>query len=264
MKITFMEAPETLTVGTPPWDQLAGRISDAAPDILVGNELPFGPWLAQTDIYDPNAAAASISAHDAGLEALASLGVPVVLASRPVAAGPRMANEAFTLIDGIASFAHHKHFFPQEPGYYEASWFHTARPGFDVVEAGELKVGFMICTEIMFTEWARHYRRQGAQLIAVPRASTMSAEHWKTAASMAALVSGCYVVSSNRAGTGAGGIKFGGVGFAFAPDGTLIAETSADHPVATFDLDVGWVRRQQKEYPCYVKETGPDAPWFVD
>lgn len=71
--------------------------------------------------------------------------------------------------------------------------------GFDVLEYRGQRLGVLLCTELMFTEWARHYRRQGAHVIAVPRASGMSMRKWHTAAAMAAIVSGCYVLSSNRA-----------------------------------------------------------------
>lgn len=108
----------------------------------------------------------------------------------------------------------------------------------------------------MFNEWARSYRRQGAHLLVIPRASEQGFERWKTAAAMAAIVSGCYVVSANRVGKCGDELTFGGKGFAFSPDGSLISETSSDNPVVSFDLDFGFVENQQKQYPCYVREIG--------
>ncbi len=261
MKIAFIESAEGLTADAPEWGRLSGRIASVAPEALVTNEMPFGPWLAEADSFDREAAMASIAAHEEGLAALTELGVPVVLSSRPVGSGKKLANEAFALVGGDYRFGHQKHYFPEGPGFYEATWFRTERTGFDVVEAGGLKVGFMLCTELMFTEWARHYRRQGAQLIVAPRTTGPSVARWKTAAAMAAMVSGCYVVSSNRAGQTSKELTFGGKGFAFAPDGTLILETSAEAKVVSFDLDLDRVAYQQSQYPCDVRETGPDAPW---
>lgn len=261
MRIAFVESPEGLTVDAPEWGRLSRQITSVAPEALVTNEMPFGPWLAEADTFDTEAAMASIVAHEAGLAALTGLGIPIVLSSRPVRSGKKLANEGFALVDGDYRFAHQKHYFPDEPGFYESTWFRTERTGFDVVEAGKLKLGFMLCTELMINEWARHYRRQGAQLIVAPRATGSSVERWKTAAAMAAIVSGCYVVSSNRVGQTSKELTFGGKGFAFAPDGTLISETSAEANVVAFDLDSDRVAHQQSQYPCYVRETGPDAPW---
>ncbi len=256
MRVGLIEAPDNLIAGSREWDQLATSIRAAAPDLLVTNEMPFGPWLAESDRFDEHAARQSVRLHEDGLAALRALDVPAVLSSRPVCVGNRLANEAFAVTDGIYHAAHHKHYFPAEGGFHETTWFARERPGFDVLTTSAVRVGFLLCTELFFNEWARHYRRAGAQIIAVPRASGEVMGQWHTAASMAAIVSGSYVVSSNRAGRTAGGQIFGGQGFAFAPDGTLLTATSPDQPVATFELDVEWVRRRRTEYPCYVDEIG--------
>jgi N-carbamoylputrescine amidase len=73
-----------------------------------------------------------------------------------------------------------------------------------------------------------------------------------TAGAMAAIASGCYVASANRVGTGAAGPQFGGTGFIFSPTGELLAQTSAENPVVTVDLDLSVTRRQKTMYPCYV------------
>ena len=74
---------------------------------------------------------------------------------------------------------------------------------------------------------------------------------WRAALAMAAIVSGCYVVSSNRAGA-QGDQVFGGKGFAFAPGGELIAETSAENPVATISIDLGRVAAAKAGWPCNI------------
>jgi N-carbamoylputrescine amidase len=150
---------------------------------------------------------------------------------------------------------HTKQFFPDEEGYYEARWFTRGDTRFRLAEVEGVKIGFLICTEVMFNEWARRYGRQGAQVIAVPRAvGHASLRRWKTALSMAAIVSGCYVISSNRAGPGETGREFGGAGWIFDPLGDLIGETSPERPIVSADLDLALVERAQREYPCYVEE----------
>jgi N-carbamoylputrescine amidase len=79
-------------------------------------------------------------------------------------------------------------------------------------------------------------------------------ESWKIAGAMASLVSGAYVVSSNRIGRAKGGTQFGGGGFAYAPRGQLLAVTSAAHPLMTLELDPNESASAQSDYPCYVPE----------
>lgn len=254
MKIVFMEGNEGLIPYDVKWRELADSIKLHNADVLITNEMPFGNWLACDKQFDSTKALKSITLHNEGLHALSSLEIDTVLSSQPLFDDEKLVNEAFVLDHKGYRRAHHKHYFPQEPSFFEATWFGTTYQGFNVIESNGLKIGFLLCTELMFNEWARAYRRQGAHLIVVPRASGQSMVAWKAAAAMAAVVSGCYLVSSNRVGQAADGFLFGGKGFAFAPNGTLIAETSAHSPVLSFDLDVNRVQNQQKQYPCYVKE----------
>ena len=250
----FLEWPEGLDPAGAHWARTRQAIQASRPDILVTNELPFGPWLASADTLDVGAARRSIEAHERGLDALATLDVPVVISSRPIWVGTKLVNEAFALERGQAVVLHRKHMLPDEPGWREATWFESGAGGFVVHEVAGARIGVLLCTELMFNERARHYGRAGADLIVVPRATGLVKDMWRTAGAMAAIVSGSYVVSSNRVGRAADGPEFGGHGFAFAPDGSLLAETSADQPVATVRVDIEVSRRQKAEYPCYVAE----------
>ncbi len=254
MNITYLQSPEGLTPYDDQWQELAELIKQQKTNVLVTNEMPFGQWLACEKKFDAVKAKQSEALHNDGLDALRSLNINTVLSSQPLLTGDKLVNEAFVLDQKGYRRAHHKHYFPQETSFFEATWFGTSDQGFNVIESNTLKIGFLLCTELMFNEWARAYRRQGAHLIAVPRASGQSMVAWKAAAAMAAVVSGCYVVSSNRVGQASDGFVFGGKGFAFAPDGTIIAETSEQSPVMSFTLDIKRVEHQQKQYPCYVKE----------
>ncbi|ABM03368.1 amidohydrolase-like protein [Psychromonas ingrahamii 37] len=256
MKITYIESPEGLLHEGTKWEELKQQIISEKPEVLVTNEMPFGSWLAVENEFNTADAEASISAHNYSVDALKKLNIPIVLSSRPVPVDNKLANEAFALVNGEYRFAHQKHYFPEESGFYETAWFRTGRTGFDVIKTDKLNVGFLLCTELMFNEWARSYRSQDAHLIVIPRASEQGFERWKTAVAMAAIVSGCYVVSANRVGKCGNKLIFGGKGFAFSPDGSLISETPSDNPVVSFHLDFGFVDNQQKQYPCYVHEIG--------
>ncbi|HEV2506207.1 MAG TPA: carbon-nitrogen hydrolase family protein [Mesorhizobium sp.] len=253
MRVGFVEWPEDLETGNQAWDRIADQINDARPDFLITNELPFGSWIASQPTFDPALAQNSIDAHARGIDALAALGIPAILSSVPVPAAGRLANEAIVIENGIARPIHRKHYFPQQPGWYEASWYVAGGNGFIAATAAGLSVGVMLCTDAMFNEHARGYGHQEATLIAIPRATGTATGNWLTAGKMAAIVSGSYVVSSNRSGRAHDGILFGGSGFAFAPDGELLATTDAANPLRLVEIDPQRSVRQRKEYPCYVR-----------
>lgn len=251
------ELPDRLTPGCDAWRALQREIEAERPDLLLLNEMPFGAWVAAAASYDERAAADTVAAHAAAMPALRALPA-AVLTSRPIRARHRLANEAFLLAGGTARPFHQKQYFPQEAGYFEAEWFAPERRGFDVIEHDGVRIGALLCTELMFTEWARRYRRQGAHLIVAPRASGTDMQHWEAAARMAAIMSGCYVASSNRVSRATDAQAFGGRGFVYAPTGELLCETSAAAPLRCVALDFDAVAAAQQRYPCTVREL--DAP----
>lgn len=256
MRIAFVEWPELLTTEGPRWGELKDAVIAARPDILVTNELPFGPWIAEAAEFSESEAHLSLQAHARGLEGLIALGLPAVISSRPIWNGTRLANEAFALENGIVRPLHRKQYFPSEPGWFESQWYAGDHSGFEVAEVQGIRVGVLLCTEAMFNERARAYGRQQVSLIVIPRASGTNSESWKLAGAMASLVSGAYVVSSNRAGRSRGGTNFGGAGFAYAPQAKLLAMTDAARPVRIVELDPEVAASARRDYPCYVPELG--------
>jgi N-carbamoylputrescine amidase len=254
LRIAFVEWPEALSTADSRWPELKDSVRAAGPDILVTNELPFGPWLADGAVFSRNEADLSVRSHEQGLEGLIDLQLPAVISSRPAWNGNRLANEAFVLEKGVARPLHRKQYFPNEPGWFESEWYAGDVSGFAVAEVAGIKVGVLVCTEAMFNEHARAYGKQKASLIVIPRASGTDTESWKLAGAMASLVSGAYVASSNRSGRSKGGTEFGGGGFAYAPHGHLLTVTAAANPVQTFDLDPETSAFAQRDYPCYVAE----------
>ena len=257
MRVGFVQWPDGLAPCSEVWSALAADVARSAPEVLITNEMPFGRWLAASPNFDAECARESIRIHERGQEALQALNVPVVISTRPVTAGERLANEAFVLEQGSVYSLHQKHFFPAEEGWFETEWFRTTQPGFEVMEADGLRIGVLICTELMFNERARAYGKAGVHLIAVPRATGRSVAPWKTAGAMAAIVSGCYVVSSNRVGSDSGGPTFGGGSYAFAPDGSLLSESKQGDSIVVFNLDKGLAEAQKSSYPVYVAEKPP-------
>jgi N-carbamoylputrescine amidase len=91
--------------------------------------------------------------------------------------------------------------------------------------------------------------------LVVPRAvGGETLARWLVAMKMAAIVSGCYVLSSNRTGLDSKGQYFGGKGWVIDPVGEVLEETSLERPFVFCDLDTDLVSEAQREYPCYIHE----------
>ena len=254
-----------MTPQDPSWENLAAEARDAKADMFLLNEMPFGPWLAAKREPDFDALVAVQRLHEQAVPHYADLGAPVVLGSHPIFEEGDSVVEGFVWdsTSGITP-VHTKQFFPHEEGWYESLWFSRGERAFDMVDIGGLNVAFLICTDIMFNEWARHYGRMGADVIVVPRATPVSTLHrWQTAVQMAAVVSGCYVASSNRAGE-EGGITFGGLGWIVDPSGVVIAETSADEQIVAADVYRSVSDHAKREYPCYVEELPAEVDALPD
>jgi N-carbamoylputrescine amidase len=93
--IAYVQWPDNLLAHGPEWDAIRRSVDAARADILVTNEMPFGPWAAQHPAFDAAAAARSVELHEKALAALGDLGAGAVISSRPVAFDGRLANEAF-------------------------------------------------------------------------------------------------------------------------------------------------------------------------
>ncbi len=107
----------------------------------------------------------------------------------------------------------------------------------------------------MFNEHARRYGREGADLIVVPRAMPPTTSHlFDVALKMTAVVSGCYVASSNRGGVDSTGASFEGRGCVVDPGGRTVAQTSAFDRVVVHEIETDSVRWKQSIYPCDVME----------
>ena len=129
----------------------------------------------------------------------------------------------------------------------------TIEPAFARAQSDRVD-GIVVAGSMLFNERARAYGREAATLLVIPRATGTEIEPWRISGAMASLVSGAYVVSSNRVGRSKNGTHFGGGGFAYAPQGRLLALTTPSKPVQVFELDTRSVESAQRSYPCYVPE----------
>jgi N-carbamoylputrescine amidase len=255
-RVAVVEADPELRPQSEGWQRLAKSVADASPDLLVLNELPFGPWLPQSDAFDMASFERSVADHEAGIAALGELGAPALIGTRLALVDGVRVNQGFTWTreDGLR-LLHTKQHIPFSPGYWESAWYEPLPGEPATVEIAGLRVGVLICTEVMFNEHARHFGREGVQLIAVPRATPpITAHMFDVALQMAAVASGAYVASSNRSLSFTHESLFEGRGRIVSPLGETVAQTSPFAPVAVHEVNLDFVAWKQSQYPCDVPD----------
>ncbi|MCF6262647.1 MAG: carbon-nitrogen hydrolase family protein [Xanthomonadales bacterium] len=256
VRIAVAENAPDLMPGTSDWERLVKELQSINADIFVFNELPFGDWIASEMEFDEDIFNAAVAAHDTAIEALGTLGVPNILGSRITVQGGVRVNSGFlwTKANGLKDFYTKQHV-PFSPGYWESSWYEPGPRTNPIIEVAGLKIGMLICTDIMFNEHARAYGRGGADVIVVPRAMPpVASDFFDAAMTMGAVASGCYVASSNRTGENNEGEPFEGRGCIYNPAGQVVAQTNMFTNVSFHDVDTDFVTWKQALYPCDVPE----------
>ena len=250
MRVTVCEMPDDREEFVAAWEKLLAHVRDQQSDLVLLPELPFYAWMATTPQFDARVWQMACKAHEAMMQRLGEISASIVLGTYPLTEGALRLNRGFywTPMGGYQG-VHDKYYLPNEEGFYERCWFDRGRRDFTLARVQEIAIGFLICSEAMFNEWARSYGRQGANLIAVPRA-TGGHERWVVASRMAAIASGAFVLTSNRAQDHV----FGGRGLVVGPDGDVLALTSRQAPFATVVIDLAESTRAKQTYPRYLLE----------
>ncbi|MDH3463310.1 MAG: carbon-nitrogen hydrolase family protein [Acidimicrobiia bacterium] len=253
MRVTVCQLPDPVDEFERAWTELVEHARGS--DLVVLPELPFHPWVAWTDQYDPATWDAAVSSHDEWVRRLSDLGAGAVAGSRPVrTASGAGHNRAFIWDRGQVTDGHDKYYLPEEPGFWEATWYSRGDGTFDAMSLGEQRVGFLLCTEMWFTDRAREYARQGVQLLLTPRVTEPTGvDKWIAGGRSAAVMSGAFSLSSNRMGSNHG-VDFGGAGWVIDPDGAVLATTTLADPVVTVDIDLTLADAAKLTYPRYVEE----------
>jgi len=250
MKVTVCELPDDRVRFEKEWGRLSKHVRRESSDLVLLPEMPFYYWFCSAPKYDPEVWREAVEQHRLWMGRLPELGVSAVLGSRPVNREGRRLNEGFvwTRKDGVKA-VHYKNYLPNEPGYYEASWYDRGGRLFTPFEVEGWKAGLLICSDLWSMANARAYGKAGVGLIAVPRATPESSlEKWVAGGKVAAVVSGAYCLSSNRAGVRRGS-RFGGMGWVIDPDGRVLGLTSKARPFVTVEIDRASAEKAKKTYP---------------
>lgn len=251
MRVTVCELPHEPTALTAAWAALCEHTSRKRSQMVLLPEFAMVEPVWESERFDAARWAAADALSDLRLQHLRELGAAHVVGTRPATIEGRRFNQGYlwSARGGLAPLRR-KFYLPDEPGGWEAHWFHRGDPTFPVFRAGALSFGLNICTELWAVETYAAYAAQKVQVILSPRATaTATTAKWLSVGVVAAVRSGAFSLSSNRVDpTGAGG----GIGWIISPDGQILASTTADAPFATVDIDLAATTAARDSYPRYI------------
>jgi len=252
MKITVCELKNDMDVLEQEWQMLVDHVESERGDLVLLPEMPFFPWIAQTNHVDAEVWQASVNMHERWLSRFTELAPAMVLSSRPIIKEGKCLNEAFVW-DKVTGYkaVHHKHYLPNDEGWWEASWYEPGEKEFIVTQSRQGRIGFLICTELWFNFHAREYAKQDIELLVCPRATGLfSSDKWIAGGRTAAVVSGAYCLSSNFSPTDGQGNEWGGSGWIIEPEeGEILGVTSLDQPFLTLEIDLSVAEAAKHTYP---------------
>lgn len=255
MKVTVCELPDQEAALELSWTALHEHLLNQHSDLVLLPEMPFCKWVASTPAVDKALQQSSVAKHDAWMSKLEALPSRYVIYSRPVLSGSKYYNTAFVYEKGIGHRPlHTKYYFPEEPHFWEATWYDRAAADFQAVELDGFKIGVLLCTEMWFTDLARAYGKQDVDLLLCPRATGKgSVPQWQRLGQTLSVISGAFCLSSNKSGLGDEGFKWGGTGWITKPgSGNILGDTSTE-PFVTVEIDLKSARKAKQNYPLYVK-----------
>lgn len=256
MNVTVCELPNNWTTNPVYWERLIDHLKSESSDLLLLPEMPFFEWITRSKEKDIVVWEEAITAHDQWISRLEELPVETIIGSRPTIDTNRALNNGFVFTSGNGLIpVHDKYYLPDEPGYWEASWYDRGDGSFNCFTVNGITIGFLICTELWFTARAREYLAQGIDILVCPRATPLTAKDiWVTGGKAAAIVSGAFCLSSNYNGPNTRVEDFGGTGWIIEPErGDVLGLTSNDRPFLTLPIDTDKAKSAKKTYPRYVK-----------
>lgn len=165
------------------------------------------------------------------------------------------------LIDpkGTITGRYRKMHIPDDPLFFEKYYFTPGDLGFAAHQAGDTKLGMLVCWDQWFPEAARLTALRGAEVLLYPTAiAWMSGEEahheaqrdaWRTVQRSHAIANGVFVAAVNRVGV-EGGLTFWGSSFVADPFGRVIAGASADTDEAmVVECDLGLIEEARRGWP---------------
>lgn len=161
---------------------------------------------------------------------------------------------------------------PDDPQYGEKFYFAPGDTGFVSLQAGDVRVGPLICWDQWYPEAARLSALAGAEILMYPTAigwlpedkesfGAAQRDAWRTVQRSHAIANGVFVVAANRVGIEHGPqshIEFWGGSFACDPYGRVIAEADEEEEVLIADCDLGLIEEARRGWP-FLRDRRIDA-----
>ncbi|TKG88379.1 carbon-nitrogen hydrolase family protein [Puteibacter caeruleilacunae] len=257
MKVTVCQLSNNTQQLEKDWEGLVSHCKKNKSELILLPEMPFSSWFATKPSVSDSIKLDAVKAHEEWIERFDELGDAVVAYTKPEIKNGKFFNIAYVWSKKSGHIkVHTKYYLPEEVEAYEATWFDRESKHFETIEINGVRIGFLLCTEIWFTQHTRKYGLQGIDLLLCPRAtSKYTIDQWVRCGQTSSVIGGCYCLSSNRAGIGDNDFHWGGTAWIAQPvDGALLGTTSEESPFLTLDIDLKKAKSAKKEYPLYVNE----------
>jgi N-carbamoylputrescine amidase len=250
MRVTVCELPHEPTALASAWSALFEHAARQRSALVLLPELAFVEPFWESAQFDQHRWDRITETCNAWIGRLHELDVDYVVGTRPATRDGHHYNEGFLWHHSqLFVSLRRKYFMPDEQRGWESHWFTRGDAKFPCFDAGSLRFGLNICTEIWALETYAAYAASDVSAVMCPRAtSATTREKWLAAGVVAAVRSGAYCLSSNRA---QGGESGGGCGWIIGPDGDVLAQTSAQSPFVTHEIDPAVAAAARSTYPRY-------------
>jgi len=146
------------------------------------------------------------------------------------------------------------------PNYNEKYYYWEGNTGFPVYKTRSLQFGIAICYDRHYPEHMRALTLNGADLILVPTATSLSELNviWEIEMQAAAVANQIFIAVTNKVGQD-DNIKFFGKSFVVDPQGEIIALASQDkEELLLVDIDLNKIKETRHLLP-FLRDRRPDA-----
>ncbi|MEH6442905.1 MAG: carbon-nitrogen hydrolase family protein [Oceanospirillaceae bacterium] len=236
--------------------KLSQHVQAEKSEFVLLPEMSFAPWLANTRDSNHQQWQEAMELHQHWIAQFSQLSLPPLVSTRPTVngAGSRRNQGYLWTENGGVQAVHEKYYLPNEPGYWEASWYDMGNSLFDTARLGEVRIGMQICTEMWFFQHARELGQKKVDLLCVPRVTPhASVKKWLAGGQAGAVVSGAFHLSSNLYLPESSTADIGGLSWIISPEGDILGTTDPDNPFITIDVDLTASDIAKDTYPRYVK-----------
>ena len=223
-------------------------------DLAVLPEIPLNRWSpASKQAIDEDAEEPDGWRQTLMAEAAKSVGIGLVggAINRDPDTGIRYNTALLYDGKGVCHARYRKVHLPEEEGYWETSHYMPGtEPPQAISDTFSLTVGLQICSDVNRPQGFQILSSGGAEVVFAPRATPPETyERWRLILRANAIMSGAYVLSTNRPRP-EGGAPIGGPSLAIDPFGHVMIETS--DPIALVKLERSTVEQASRDYPGYL------------